>query len=160
MGTDCKSAAFSFGGSNPPAPTKNSSIRTGYWSFCFICYTKGTQGWIRTAPTRRAADALGIIYKFTAKYLRRCRINISYPLRYHKSIGLLLSGGITCTLACWFDLLVVVLSLFAAGSYFFAGQGQTWKFTRKSTITLRLPAMQRAGSSLSFARHRLCLHAL
>ena len=26
MGTDCKSAAFSFGGSNPPAPTKNSSI--------------------------------------------------------------------------------------------------------------------------------------
>ena len=22
MGTDCKSAAFSFGGSNPPAPTK------------------------------------------------------------------------------------------------------------------------------------------
>ena len=53
MGTDCKSAAFSFGGSNPPAPTKNSSIRTGYWSFCFICYTKGTQGWIRTASTRR-----------------------------------------------------------------------------------------------------------
>ncbi len=36
MGTDCKSAAFSFGGSNPPAPTKNSSIRTGYWSFCFV----------------------------------------------------------------------------------------------------------------------------
>ena len=26
MGTDCKSAAFSFGGSNPPAPTKNSSV--------------------------------------------------------------------------------------------------------------------------------------
>ena len=41
MGTDCKSAAFSFGGSNPPAPTKNSSIRTGYWSFCFICLEKG-----------------------------------------------------------------------------------------------------------------------
>ncbi len=41
MGTDCKSAAFSFGGSNPPAPTKNSSIRTGYWSFCFICLAKG-----------------------------------------------------------------------------------------------------------------------
>ena len=41
MGTDCKSAAFSFGGSNPPAPTKDSSIRTGYWSFCFICLAKG-----------------------------------------------------------------------------------------------------------------------
>ena len=41
MGTDCKSAAFSFGGSNPPAPTKDSSIRTGYWSFCFICLEKG-----------------------------------------------------------------------------------------------------------------------
>ena len=26
MGTDCKSAAFSFGGSNPPAPTKNSNV--------------------------------------------------------------------------------------------------------------------------------------
>ena len=26
MGTDCKSAAFSFGGSNPPAPTKSSSV--------------------------------------------------------------------------------------------------------------------------------------
>ena len=24
------------GSRNPPAPTKNSSIRTGYWSFCFI----------------------------------------------------------------------------------------------------------------------------
>ena len=44
---------FSFGGSNPPAPTKNSSIRTGYWSFCFICLEKGLQGWIRTASTRR-----------------------------------------------------------------------------------------------------------
>ena len=56
MGTDCKSAAFSFGGSNPPAPTKNSSIRTGYWSFCFICRTKGTQGWIRTATATTAAS--------------------------------------------------------------------------------------------------------
>ena len=26
MGTDCKSAAFSFGGSNPPAPTKKTSV--------------------------------------------------------------------------------------------------------------------------------------
>ena len=47
---------FSFGGSNPPAPTKNSSIRTGYWSFCFICRTKGTQGWIRTATATTAAS--------------------------------------------------------------------------------------------------------
>ena len=27
MGTDCKSAAFSFGGSNPPGPTKSSGIQ-------------------------------------------------------------------------------------------------------------------------------------
>ena len=53
MGTDCKSAAFSFGGSNPPAPTKNSSIRTGYWSFCFVEAFLGLGGWIRTASTRR-----------------------------------------------------------------------------------------------------------
>ena len=29
------------GSRNPPAPTKNSRIRTGYWSFCFICFAKG-----------------------------------------------------------------------------------------------------------------------
>ena len=32
MGTDCKSAAFSFGGSNPPAPTKKSSVEI-HWIF-------------------------------------------------------------------------------------------------------------------------------
>ena len=26
MGTDCKSVSIAFGGSNPPAPTKNSNI--------------------------------------------------------------------------------------------------------------------------------------
>ena len=35
MGTDCKSAAFSFGGSNPPAPTKNSGIQ---WVPEFLLY--------------------------------------------------------------------------------------------------------------------------
>ena len=41
---------FSFGGSNPPAPTKNSSIRTGCWSFCFVeTYQGDRSGWIRTA---------------------------------------------------------------------------------------------------------------
>ena len=35
MGTDCKSAAFSFGGSNPPAPTKNSGIQ---WVPEFLFY--------------------------------------------------------------------------------------------------------------------------
>ena len=34
MGTDCKSAAFSFGGSNPPAPTKKTSVEIR-WSFSF-----------------------------------------------------------------------------------------------------------------------------
>lgn len=38
------------------------------------------------------------------------------------------------------------------GVIFFVGQDQTWKFTRRSTITLRLPAMQRVGSSLSLAK--------
>ena len=44
MGTDCKSAAFSFGGSNPPAPTKNSSVvMTLEFLFYldFITYYKG-----------------------------------------------------------------------------------------------------------------------
>ena len=29
------------GSRNPHAPTKDSGIRTGYWSFCFICLAKG-----------------------------------------------------------------------------------------------------------------------
>ena len=40
-------APFLRGSRNPPAPAKNSNIRTGYWSFCFICYAKGMQGEIR-----------------------------------------------------------------------------------------------------------------
>ena len=35
MGTDCKSAAFSFGGSNPPAPTKKALAYLVRWSFLF-----------------------------------------------------------------------------------------------------------------------------
>ena len=53
MGTDCKSAAFSFGGSNPPAPTKKTSVENTL-VFCFIRYFKfHSRGWIRTASTRR-----------------------------------------------------------------------------------------------------------
>ena len=52
MGTDCKSAAFSFGGSNPPAPTKDSSIRTGYWSVCFICLAK----WVARVDLNSCGD--------------------------------------------------------------------------------------------------------
>ena len=53
MGTDCKSAAFSFGGSNPPAPTKKTSVENTL-VFCFIRYLKfHSQGWIRTAAARR-----------------------------------------------------------------------------------------------------------
>ena len=40
-------APFLRGSRHPPAPTKNSNIRTGYWCFCFICYAKGMQGEIR-----------------------------------------------------------------------------------------------------------------
>ena len=56
MGTDCKSAAFSFGGSNPPAPTKKSSIRTGYWIFCFADTFSGLGG--MTAASGRSREAL------------------------------------------------------------------------------------------------------
>ena len=35
MGTDCKSAAFSFGGSNPPAPTKKTSTYASTLRFLF-----------------------------------------------------------------------------------------------------------------------------
>ena len=55
MGTDCKSAAFSFGGSNPPAPTKKTSVENTL-VFCFIRYLKfHSQGWIRTAAEPTAA---------------------------------------------------------------------------------------------------------
>ena len=55
MGTDCKSAAFSFGGSNPPAPTKRTSVENTL-VFCFIRYLKfHSQGWIRTTAEPTAA---------------------------------------------------------------------------------------------------------
>ena len=41
MGTDCKSAAFSFGGSNPPAPTKDSGIQ---WVPEFLFYQLWKRG--------------------------------------------------------------------------------------------------------------------
>ena len=53
MGTDCKSAAFSFGGSNPPAPTKNSGIQ---WVPEFLFYL----------PCKRG-------HKGGFEQLRRCR---------------------------------------------------------------------------------------
>ena len=44
---------FSFGGSNPPAPTKNSSlVKMLEFLFCRN-FSKHIQGWIRTAATRR-----------------------------------------------------------------------------------------------------------
>ena len=55
MGTDCKSAAFSFGGSNPPAPTKKSSIRTGYWIFCFADTFSGLGGMTAACGGNREA---------------------------------------------------------------------------------------------------------
>ena len=52
MGTDCKSAAFSFGGSNPPAPTKRTSVEITL-VFCFATRLNSPGGWIRTASARR-----------------------------------------------------------------------------------------------------------
>ena len=49
MGTDCKSAAFSFGGSNPPAPTKKPQRMQVRWGFCFATRLNSSGGWIRTA---------------------------------------------------------------------------------------------------------------
>ena len=57
MGTDCKSAAFSFGGSNPPAPTKKTSVENTL--VFFFCKTPKShpRGWIRTAAARRLRPA-------------------------------------------------------------------------------------------------------
>ena len=53
MGTDCKSAAFSFGGSNPPAPTKKTSVVITL-VFCFAQNLESHyRGWIRKVPARR-----------------------------------------------------------------------------------------------------------
>ena len=57
MGTDCKSAAFSFGGSNPPAPTKKTSVENTL-VFSFVKSPKShPRGWIRTAAARRLRPA-------------------------------------------------------------------------------------------------------
>ena len=53
MGTDCKSAAFSFGGSNPPAPTKKTSVENTLVFFFCKNPKAHPRGWIRTAAARR-----------------------------------------------------------------------------------------------------------
>ena len=55
MGTDCKSAAFSFGGSNPPAPTKKTSVENTL-VFCFAAKSDSLGGWIRTTAEPTAAS--------------------------------------------------------------------------------------------------------
>ena len=73
MGTDCKSAAFSFGGSNPPAPTKKTSVENTL-VFCFIRYLKfHPQGWIRTA----AATSLKTAQKQPSGLFLAARLAIS-----------------------------------------------------------------------------------
>ena len=56
MGTDCKSAAFSFGGSNPPAPTKKTSVENTLVFFFCKNPKSHPRGWIRTAAARRFAS--------------------------------------------------------------------------------------------------------
>ena len=73
MGTDCKSAAFSFGGSNPPAPTKKTSVEN-MLVFCFIRHLKfHPQGWIRTA----AATSLKTAQKQPSGLFLAARLAIS-----------------------------------------------------------------------------------
>ena len=80
MGTDCKSAAFSFGGSNPPAPTKKTSVENTL-VFCFIRYLKfHSQGWIRTA----AATSLKTAQKQPSGLFLAARLAIS--TRAHQEI--------------------------------------------------------------------------
>ena len=57
MGTDCKSAAFSFGGSNPPAPTKNSNVTNTLEFFFYTSVRHTPRGWIRTAAARHLRPA-------------------------------------------------------------------------------------------------------
>ena len=56
MGTDCKSAAFSFGGSNPPAPTKNSGIQ---WVPEFLFYLPHKRGCKGGFEQHRPAEQSG-----------------------------------------------------------------------------------------------------
>ena len=56
MGTDCKSAAFSFGGSNPPAPTKNSGIQ---WVPEFLFYLPCKRGCKGGFEQHRPAEQSG-----------------------------------------------------------------------------------------------------
>ena len=73
MGTDCKSAAFSFGGSNPPAPTKRTSVEITL-VFCFARHPKShSRGWIRTA----AATSLKMAQKQPSGLFLAARLAIS-----------------------------------------------------------------------------------
>ena len=85
MGTDCKSAAFSFGGSNPPAPTKKTSVENTL-VFCFIRYLKfHSQGWIRTAAATSLKTAQkqpsGLFLAARLATSTRAHQEIQYPNR-------------------------------------------------------------------------------
>ena len=73
MGTDCKSAAFSFGGSNPPAPTKKPQRMQVRGGFCFATRLNLSGGWIRTA----AATALKTAQKQPSGLFLAARLAIS-----------------------------------------------------------------------------------
>ena len=76
---------FSFGGSNPPAPTKRSSIRTGCWIFCFVETFSGLSGRIRTAAALSQKTAQkrpgGLFLAARLAISTRAHQEIQYPNR-------------------------------------------------------------------------------
>ena len=76
---------FSFGGSNPPAPTKRSSIRTGCWVFCFVETFSGLSGRIRTAAALSQKTAQkqpgGLFLAARLATSTRAHQEIQYPNR-------------------------------------------------------------------------------
>ena len=81
MGTDCKSAAFSFGGSNPPAPTKNSGIQWVPEFLFYLSCKRGCKGGFEqqrsrpppAAETGRRGWGSAPLFQSPAKGLRKKR---------------------------------------------------------------------------------------
>ena len=85
-GTDCKSAANCFGGSNPPPPIlhmRSVAVRqlTTYRSVtCFVCYLSHHPDYVRMIHISRG----GAVWKLVGLITRRSQVQILSPQLYYR----------------------------------------------------------------------------
>ena len=94
-GTDCKSAAFSFGGPNPPAPTSGESPRTDtriFWCACpfFAARVRVSYVDLLCAKMKRESDFLLFCHHQVLAQVQFCRSSPQSAICGHISAALVL----------------------------------------------------------------------